>query len=91
MEANVLRKEKTEIEFEIAGEDTTLPELLVHKLNQFSEVEFAAYKMEHPLIPKPRIFVRVKKGDPVKAIEKAVEELKTEIAEFRAQVSKLKE
>ena len=91
MEINVLRKEKTEIEFELNGEDTTLPELLVHKLNQFPEVEFAAYKLEHPLIPRPKVFVRVKKGDPAKAVDKAIEELKSEIAEFRTQVSKLKE
>lgn len=87
---NVLRKEKNEIEFEVAGEDSTLPALLVHRLNEFPEVDFAAYRSEHPLVPKPRVFVRVKRGDPVKAIEKAVEAIKKDAGEFRTLVSKLK-
>jgi len=90
VEVNILKKEKTEIEFEIVGEDSTLPGLLAHKLNEYPEVEFAAYKAEHPLIQKPKIIVRVKKGDPLKTIEKALDELAKEVAEFRGIVSKLK-
>lgn len=90
MEINVLRKDKNELEFEIEGEDSSLPEVLVHKLNQFSEVEFAAYRSEHPMVPKPKMFVRVKRGDPAKSVVKAVEELTGEIAEFRKLVSGLK-
>ena len=91
MEINLLKKDKKEIEFEIGGgEDTTLGEILVFKLNQLPEVDFAAYKIEHPLTGCPRIYLRVKKGDPLKAIGKAITELKKEIAEFRALVSKLK-
>jgi DNA-directed RNA polymerase subunit L len=90
VEVNILKKEKTEIEFEIIGEDTTVPGILVNRLNTYSEVEFAAYKAEHPLIPKPRVIVRVKKGDPVKSIEKAIKELSAEVAEFRGIISKMK-
>ena len=90
MEVNLLRKEKTEMEFEIVGEDSTLPELLVHRLNDMAEVESAAYKAEHPLIPRPQIFVKVKKGDPAKAVEKAIDSLTKEVAEFRGLVSKMK-
>lgn len=90
MEVNVLKKEKTEMEFEIMGEDTTLPELLVHKLNEMAEVETAAYRAEHPLVPKPRVYLKVKKGDPAKAVEKAAGELAKEVAEFRGIVSKMK-
>jgi DNA-directed RNA polymerase subunit L len=90
VEVNVLKKDKNEMEFEIVGEDTTLPGLLVNRLNTYSEVEFAAYKAEHPLIPKPKVIVRVKRGDPLKTIEKALGELAEEVAEFRGIVSKLK-
>ena len=90
MEINVLKKEKNELEFEIVGGDSTLPELIVQKLNQFPEVDFAGHKSEHPLIDKPKVFVRVKRGDPVKSIEKAVEELKKEVADFRGRITKFK-
>jgi DNA-directed RNA polymerase subunit L len=90
MEINLLKKEKTEMEFEIIGEDSTLPELLVHKLNEMAGVETAAYRVGHPLIPKPRIYLKVKKGDPAKTIEKAAGELAKEVAEFRGIVSKMK-
>lgn len=90
MEVNLLKKEKTEMEFEIVGEDTTLPELLVHKLNEMADVESAGYKSGHPLYPKHRIYIRMKKGSPVKAVEKAIGEITKEVAEFRGLVSKMK-
>ena len=90
MEVNLLRKEKTEMEFEIKGEDSTLPELLVYRLNDMAEVESAAYKAEHPLIPKYQVHVKVKRGDPAKAVEKAIDSLTKEVAEFRGLVSKMK-
>jgi DNA-directed RNA polymerase subunit L len=90
MEVNILKKEKNEIEFEMAGEDSTLPALLVHKLNEYPGVDFAAYKEEHPLIKRPKLTVRVKRGDPAKTIEKALKELSAEVADFRTQISKLK-
>jgi len=90
MEVNLLKKEKTEMEFEIVGEDSTLPELLVHKLNEMAEVESAAYKAEHPLLPKPKIYLKVKKGDPAKAVEKAIDAITKDIVKFRGLVSKMK-
>ncbi len=91
MEIKMLKKEKKEIEFELgADQDTTLAEILVFKLNQNSDVEFAAYKIDHPLLNGPKIILKTKKGDPVKVIEKAIDELKKEIADFRAQISKMK-
>ncbi len=91
MEINLLKKEKKEIEFELGGgEDTTLAELIVFKLNQVPDVEFAAYKIEHPLVECPRIYVRTKKGDPAKVIEKVLDGLKKEVAEFRGLISKMK-
>ncbi len=90
MEINLLKKEKTELEFEIVGEDTTLPELLVHKLNEMAEVETAAYKSGHPLTPKHMIYIKVKKGSPVKAVEKAIAAITKDVAEFRGLVSKMK-
>jgi len=90
MEVNLLKKEKTEMEFEIVGEDSSIPELLVHRLNGMAEVETAAYKAMHPLVPKPRIYLKVKKGNPAKAVEKAIVSLTKDVAEFRGLVSKMK-
>ena len=91
MEINIIKKEKKELEFEIGGgEDTTLAEVIVFKLNSYPDVDFAAYKIEHPLVTSPRIYLRVKKGNPVKVMEKALDELKKEIADFRDHITKLK-
>ena len=91
MEINVLKKDKKELEFEIGGgEDTTLAELIVYHLNQTADVDFAAYKVEHPLVSCPRIYVRTKKGDPVTAIGKALEGLRKDVSGFRESISKLK-
>lgn len=90
VEIKLIKKEKTELEFEIAGADPTIPELLVEKLNEAAGVEDAAYKVEHPIVGSPRIYVKVKRGDPVAAVEKAAESLGKEISEFRKSVSGMK-
>jgi len=42
------------------GEGHTLCNLLVASLNKNDGVEFAAYKIEHPLIGKPKVFLKLK-------------------------------
>ncbi|MFP3950199.1 MAG: DNA-directed RNA polymerase subunit L [Candidatus Micrarchaeia archaeon] len=90
MEIKLIKKEKTELEFEVAGADPTIPELLIQKLNEAAGVENAAYKVEHPIVGNPRIYVKVKRGDPVAAVEKAAKSLGKDISEFRKDVSGMK-
>ena len=78
MRFSVLRLSKTELELEIDVKDPTLTELIAERLNTYKDVEFAASKWEHPLIAKPKLFIRAKK-EPMKLLEKAIDEILKEV------------
>ena len=56
----MLRERIDEIEFEIKGEDHTLCNPLRKVLNQNEKVEFATYRIEHPLLSNPVFYVKIK-------------------------------
>ncbi len=61
MEIKILKDEEQEISFELIGADQSLPQLIVEKLNADKSVEFAAFKVEHPILASPIIIVKTKK------------------------------
>jgi DNA-directed RNA polymerase subunit L len=85
MDVKVLVKEKNVLELELGGGDQSLAQVLAEKLNQDKDVEFAAYKVEHPIVALPRLIVRTKKGDPGKLVLQKLKELKKEVSDFRKQ------
>jgi DNA-directed RNA polymerase subunit L len=83
MKVNITNLEKKLLEFEVSDCDVSILNYLVHRLNQNKQVEFAAYKMGHPLIGLPKMIVRTKNDD---ALDVVLEELKTigdELSTFR--------
>lgn len=90
MQVNFLKREKNEVEFEIVGMDVSIPEMLVAKLNENDSVDFAAYKLEHPLVANPLIYVKTKRKDAADVVLEALEKLKEEINEFRQTFKKAK-
>ncbi|MBD3210829.1 hypothetical protein GF318_05590 [Candidatus Micrarchaeota archaeon] len=85
MEVKVLAKEKNVLELELEGGDRSLAQVIAERLNQEKDVDFAAYKVDHPLVSDPRLYVRTKKGDPVKLVLDTLKEIKKEVADFRKQ------
>ncbi|MEW6721686.1 MAG: RpoL/Rpb11 RNA polymerase subunit family protein [Candidatus Micrarchaeota archaeon] len=85
MDVKVLVNEKNVLEMELTGVDQSLAQLLAEKLSGEKDVEFASYKMEHPLLAEPKLYVRTKKGEPGKLVLEKLEELKKEVSEFREQ------
>ena len=83
MEAKILVNEKNTLELELVGMDHSLAQLIAEKLNQDKEVEFAAYKVEHPIVSSPKLFVKTKKGEASKLVLKKLEEIKKEVTEFK--------
>lgn len=83
MEVKILVNEKNTLEIELVGGDSSLAQLLAEKLNQEKDVEFAAYKMEHPIISSPKLIVRTKKSDPSKLVLEKLNDIKKEVAEFK--------
>lgn len=85
MEVRIIVNEKNTLEMELIGADQTLAQLLAEKLTGDKDVEFASYKVEHPLMANPKMLVRTKKGDPAKIVLAKLEEIKSEVSEFRKQ------
>ncbi len=60
MEVKILKETANELEFEIIGEDHTFSNALQNYLNERKEVVLASYKIKHPLLSNPQIYVRTK-------------------------------
>lgn len=76
---------------ELVGEDHTLANLIAERLLKDSDVEFASYVLEHPVIGSPKVIVRTKKGDAYDALKKAVDKVADDVSDFKAKVKKIKE
>ena len=85
MEVKILVNEKNALELELVGADQSLAQLISEKLNENKDVEFASYKIEHPILSSPKLYVRMKKGDASKLVLATLSEIKKEITEFRKQ------
>jgi DNA-directed RNA polymerase subunit L len=83
MEVRIMTDEKDTLELEFAGADQSLIQLMADKLNQEKSVDFAAYKVEHPLVGSPKLIVKTKKGDARKLVLEKLKEIKGEVEEFR--------
>ena len=86
MEIEVLKEEKNLFEFKIKGERHTLPNLLKSKLIDKKEVEFVAYKLDHPSDPDSIFVLRAK--NPRKVLLNALKEIDLELDEFLKAVKK---
>jgi len=89
MPVKILKQEKNVLELDLGEIDQSLASIMVQRLNEMKGVEFAAYKKEHPVIGTPHLVVKTKTSDPVKIVEKVLDDLKGEVAEFRKQFSEL--
>jgi len=88
LELKIISAEEKEVEFEIVGGEYTIAELLTSRLNDKKEVEFASYRIAHPLVANPRIYVRVSSGKALNLISETLDELKDEVAAFREALGK---
>jgi DNA-directed RNA polymerase subunit L len=61
MEVKVLSKTKSELRFEIVGEDHTFCNLLQNVLLDDKNVEIAGYDQPHPLIRSSIVYLRTKR------------------------------
>jgi len=89
MKVSLLKVTKHELKIEIEGEGSTLLNLLQKTLLKNKKVGFAGYAIPHRLVEKSIFHVRTS-GDlvPVKALLKALEELKNETEAFKKNFKK---
>lgn len=83
MEIKILTEEKNVIEIEMGNIDVSLGHLIAEKLSANKEVEFAACKLEHPVIGSPKLIIRTKKGDAQKLLKTVLNEIKEEVETFK--------
>jgi DNA-directed RNA polymerase subunit L len=87
MEVKILKSSKDEIQVEV--DSLTLVEIMKVYLNKDSEVDFAAWKQEHPTM-KPVLVVRTKGKAAKKAIDDAVSAITKDLDKVQTDFKKLK-
>lgn len=88
MDVKFITKEKNTVEIEVVGVDISLLNALVEKLTGTKGVEMAAYKLEHPMVGKPKLIVKTKGASDASAVlAKALDELESDTEEFKKKFS----
>jgi len=88
LELKKVKKSKDTLEFIMAGERHTFPQVLKKELLNDSKVEFAAYKLKHPLDRDASFIVKVKKGSPKSALGNAAKRIGREADSFHKELQK---
>ncbi len=79
----LLSLNSSSIRLELWGEDHTLCNLLRNTLFTFDNVEMAGYHIPHPLVSSPVFYLKVKSGDPLSTLKRALEEIEKKAREFQ--------
>ncbi len=90
MKINIRANEPNYIEIEIDGEEHSLPNALREILIEEKDVEFAAYRIDHPTIGKPVLYLRTKSKKAADVLEWAIGKLKKMAGEFKAEMKAAK-
>jgi len=86
MEIKILRENKNELEVYL--DSLSIAEILRVYLNKNDDVSLAAWKKEHPT-KKPVLFVKTKKDDVKKVVEKAVLEITKDLEKVEEDFKKM--
>ncbi|MDD3159479.1 MAG: RpoL/Rpb11 RNA polymerase subunit family protein [Candidatus ainarchaeum sp.] len=90
MEIEILTNEGKKLEFYLNGERHTIPNVLREKLAENENVEFVAYRLEHPLDKKARFILTTNSSNPKKVLIEAIKELQSEVSELKKEFAKIK-
>jgi len=82
MELKKIKKTTKELELEIIGENETILNPIAEVLLQHEDVDYATCVSKHPESNKRRLYIRVKKGDPVDILKKVVKQLENDFSDF---------
>ena len=83
MQIEVLSEKKNELEFVLKGERHTFPNLLRSALLEDSDVQFAAYKLNHPFDSDSQFIVKTKGKTAKKALSDALKKIDSDLSEFK--------
>ncbi len=89
MNVKILKQGENHLELEIKGEDHTLCNLLKKALLKNKDVVFAGYKIEHPLLSEPHLYISTNGNvSPKEVMTNTVVRLKSLLNEFKEHFSK---
>ncbi len=92
MEVKVISKTERELILEITGEDHTLGNMLMKEALKHPNIEYAAYRIPHPLRNIMEFTIIVKEGASLSSVlTEIISKLKSEISEFRKLVEEVLE
>jgi DNA-directed RNA polymerase subunit L len=77
-----IRKTSKELELEVVGENETMLNPITEILLKNENVDYASYITDHSESNKRRLFIRVKKGEPITILKKAVKQVELELKDF---------
>jgi len=83
MPIKVVRNEKDTLIIEVIEESETFLNLLREELWNIDGVKEAAFFREHPELDNPKLFIKMEKGSPKKALEKAISNLMKKLEELK--------
>ena len=84
----MLSKDKKSVVIELTDVKETLVHPLVDKLLADNDVLFAAYKIGHPQLDRPKLTVKTKRIKPETAVKKAADDLSDEIKLLKKEFEK---
>lgn len=87
MELLKIKKTSKELEIEITGENETMLNPITEKLFEDEDVDYASYIADHPESNKRRLYIRVKKGEPIDLLKKAIKQVESELKDFEKNFS----
>jgi DNA-directed RNA polymerase subunit L len=88
MELKIVKEDDRILFLEVPGETYTLTNTIRESLWEDKNVSEAAEVKEHPYLSQPKIFVKVTKGSPREALEKAAERIAEKAREFGEEFKK---
>jgi DNA-directed RNA polymerase subunit L len=83
MNLKAVKEDEKTLTLELKGEGVSFTNLLQEELWNDKSVSEAAHIKEHPYLSEPKVFVKVNKGSPRTALEKAATRIEDQAKEFK--------
>ena len=86
MKVNILKDEKDHLEFELEGEDYSIPGMLKEVLEKNKHVTFVTFVVGHPMRDAPKMVVKTDGASARDIVKKALKEVMKTLEDFRKQI-----
>lgn len=88
MKLRKVKEDEKTLLLELGGESFTLTNVLREELWEDKNISEAAQIKEHPYLSEPKIWIKVYRGSPLTALEKAINRVIKQTEEFREKFKK---